>query len=208
MLPDILLESRVHRWGGIAFVFGNLLFFGNKINEMSRLFLGRWMPDLISGQNPLLILLGQVALIVGFALYYQFYAQRTGRMGRMALRLFAIGGIVLALGHVSFMTQLLSTLPALVAIYAEYLFLLVVFGLLFSLTGLIWFGILNLRQPIVSRWLWLPLVTGLMGFIGFFFFSGEEITALFLFFRTLFALGLVGLGIILWQEKPMPLQGD
>jgi hypothetical protein len=68
------------------------------------------------------------------------------------------------------------------------------FGLLFLLIGLIWFGVLNLRQPVLVGWRWLPLVTGLMGFIGFFLFDGdgEEITATFLFFRTLFALGLIG----------------
>jgi hypothetical protein len=42
-----------------------------------------------------------------------------------------------------------------------------------------------------------------MGFIGFFLFSGQEITAVFLFFRTLFALGLIGLGLTLWLEKPV-----
>jgi hypothetical protein len=47
-----------------------------------------------------------------------------------------------------------------------------------------------------------------MGFIGFFLFSGEEITATFLFFRTLFALGLIGLGLILWLERPRIGTGD
>jgi hypothetical protein len=79
----------------------------------------------------------------------------------------------------------------------------VIIGLLVLLIGLIWFGILNLRLPILGRWRWLPLVTGLMGFIGFFLFSGQEITAVFLFFRTLFALGLIGLGLTLWLEKPV-----
>jgi hypothetical protein len=65
------------------------------------------------------------------------------------------------------------------------------------------FGILNLRQPILGQWRWLPLATGVMGFIGFFFFSGEEITAIFLLFRNLFAIGLVGLGVVLWLEKPV-----
>jgi hypothetical protein len=79
----------------------------------------------------------------------------------------------------------------------------VIIGLLVLLIGLIWFGILNLRLPILGRWRWLPLATGLMGFIGFFLFSGQEITAVFLFFRTLFALGLIGLGLTLWLEKPV-----
>jgi hypothetical protein len=41
-----------------------------------------------------------------------------------------------------------------------------------------------------------------MGFVGFYLFSGEEITVIFLLFRTLFALGLIGLGLTLWLEKP------
>ena len=71
------------------------------------------------------------------------------------------------------------------------------------LIGLILFGIANLRQPVLGRWQWLPLATGLMGVIGFGLFSGEEITALFLLFRTLFALGLFGLGLTLWLERPV-----
>jgi hypothetical protein len=70
--------------------------------------------------------------------------------------------------------------------------------------GLIWFGVLNQRHPVLGRWQWLPLATGLMGFIGFFLFSGEQITAVFLFFRTLFALGLFGMGLVLWLETPPP----
>ncbi len=50
-------------------------------------------------------------------------------------------------------------------------------------------------------WKWLPLTTGLMGVIGFFLMRTEEITASFLIFRTLFALGLIGLGLNLWLEK-------
>jgi len=96
------------------------------------------------------------------------------------------------------MSVLVGFLP-----YAENLFLLVIVGLLLSLIGLIWFGILNLRRPVLSRWQWLPLATGLLGFISFVGLRGEEITASFLFFRTLFALGLIGLGVTLWLEKPV-----
>ena len=42
-----------------------------------------------------------------------------------------------------------------------------------------------------------------MGFIGFVLLGGAEITAIFLVFRTLFALGLIGLGVTLWLEKPV-----
>ena len=55
----MILRSKTHQWGGAAFVLGNVLFIVNKLNEMSRLFLSRWMPDVISGQAMLLIVIGQ-----------------------------------------------------------------------------------------------------------------------------------------------------
>ena len=57
-----------YRLAGAAFMLGNVLFILNKADEMSRLFLGRAIPDVISGENLLLILVGQVALITGFAI--------------------------------------------------------------------------------------------------------------------------------------------
>jgi hypothetical protein len=202
-LKEMFFIRKAEHWGGLAFVLGNLLFVVNKLDEMSRLFLSRPMPDLISGQNPGLIILGQVALIIGYVAYYQFYAPRVGWPGKHALRLLCGGGILLAIGHVGFMSAIVDYVPTSLLPYAESLFLLVIIGLLFLLIGLIWFGILNLRQPVLSHWQWLPLFTGLMGFIGFFLFSGGEISATFLFFRTLFAFGLVGLGLTLWLEKPI-----
>lgn len=192
-----------NRWGGAAFILGNVLFIVNKLNEMSRLFLSRWMPDVISGQTPLLILVGQAALIIGYVTYYQLYSHRVGRWGKNSLRLFCVGGIVLAIGHISFMSALAEYLPPSITPYAESSFILVLIGLLLLTAGLIGFGVLNTRQPVLARWQWLPLITGVMGFTGFFLFSGEEITATFLFFRTLFALGLIGLGLTMWLEKPV-----
>ena len=110
---------------------------------------------------------------------------------------------MLAIGHVGFMSAIAKYVPASLLVYTENLFLLVLFGLLLLLVGLIWFGILNLRQPVLRYWQWLPLATGILGFIGFFLFSGEQINATFLFCRTLFAFGLIGLGIILWLERPV-----
>ena len=191
-----------YRLAGAAFMLGNVLFIVNKVDEMSRLFLSRPMPDMISGQNPLLILVGQVALVTGYVGYFQFYAPRTRRPVKNALRLFCGGGMILAVGHIGFMSALGEALPAGLRPYAESFFVLVLLGLLLLLVGLIWFGVLNLRRPVLSHWRWLPLATGLMGFIGFFLFSGETITAAFLFFRTLFAMGLIGLGLTLWLEKP------
>lgn len=198
-----VLGVQPHQLGGLAFVLGNLLFVVNKFDEMSRLFLGRRMPDVISGQDPALILIGQVALAIGFVAHYQFYATRVGRMGKYSLRLFSGGGLLVAVCHLGFISALGVYLPASIRPYAEYLFFLLIIGLALSLAGLIWFGMLNLRRPVLNHWQWLPLATGLMGFIGFFLFSGEDITATFLFFRTLFAVGLIGLGLNLWREKPI-----
>lgn len=199
-LRGIFSIRKAQQWGGLAFAVGNLLFVINKLNEMSRLFLSRPMPDVISGRNLALILLGQVALLIGYLALYQFYVQRVGQPGKCALRLFCGGGMLLAIGHSSFISALLPL--------AEPMFLLVIIGLLLLLIGLIWFGILNLRQPILRYWRWLPLFTGLMGCIGFLVFSGEQISATFLFFRTLFAFGLIGLGLILWLEAPMYTPSD
>ena len=188
----MILNNKISQWGGAAFMLGSLLFLVNKLNDMSRLFLSRPMPDVISGQNTLLIILGQVSLIIGFIGYYWLYAPRAGRFGKIALGLFCGGGILLAVGHVSFM-DVLDFAAA---------FIFVIIGLTVLLAGLIPFGIVNLRHPVLGRWQWLPLATGLMGFVGFFLLRGEEITAVFLLFRTLFALGLFGLGLTLWLEKP------
>lgn len=194
----MILNSKSYQWGGAAFMVGSLLFLVNKLNEMSRLFLSHSMPDVIDGQNALLILLGQLAFIFGYVAFWQLYTPRAGRWARMAIRLFCSGGILVALGHTSF----ISALPN----FAENLFALVLLGMLLLVSGLVWLGVLNLRQPVMARWRWLPLLTGLMGFIGFFLFSGEEITAVFLLFRTLFALGLLGLGLTMWLDNKMQVE--
>lgn len=196
----MMKRQSLNHWGGAAFMLGSFLFLLNKLNEMSRLFLGRWLPDVIAGQDVGLIALGQVALIVGLVAYYRQYAPRVGWFGRQTLRLFCGGGVVLAIGHVAFMPVL----------DVDWLFVLVLIGVAAMILGLLGFGISNLRQARVGRWPWLPFSTGVMGFIGFFLASGAEITALFLTFRTLFALGLLGLGLSLWLEEPgtAPLKAD
>ena len=182
--------NNVQRWGGAAFVVGNLLFILNKLNEMSRLFFGREIPDVISGETVLLIVIGQVLLIAGFGAQYWVYSKRAGRFGKIALGLYCAGGVLLTLGHIGFMLKSL-----------EWLFVFVIVGLSVMVIGQILFGLANLRKPILGRMQWLPLATGSMGAIGFFLFSGQEITAVFLAFRTLFALGLCGLGVILYLEN-------
>lgn len=188
-----------HRLGGAALVAGSLLFFLNKVDDMSRLFLGRRIPDLISGEDIPLILVGQLCLFIGFAGMYRAYVTRLKRPGRIALRLLCGGGMLLALGHVTFMIFPAGMFSASWVAGLEYAYLLVAVGLLLVFIGLIGLGSLNLRRPLLGPWPWLPLATGIAGFVGFALLKGEAITAGFLLFRTLFALGLVALGFGLWR---------
>jgi len=194
-------NRKPYQLAGTAFMLGNLLFFANKLDEMSRLFFSKRIPDVISGQDILLVLLGQAALIIGYITFFRLYSQRLERFGKNSLRLLCSGGIILALGHISFME--VASIPEKIL---EPFFILVLIGNAALVAGLILFGISNLRQPVLERWRWLPLATGITGFIGFFLFGGEEIISIFLLFRTLFALGLIGLGLTLWLEKPQPSQ--
>ncbi|MCB0216700.1 MAG: hypothetical protein KDH92_08705 [Chloroflexi bacterium] len=188
-----------HRLGGAALVAGSLLFLAAKLDAMSLRFLGRPMPDLIAGGDIPLILLGQLCLLIGFSGLYRFHVTRLARSGRIALGLLCGGGMALALGHVSFMDVPGGPRWATVKAGLETGFLLVLLGLLLTLVGLIWLGILNLRRPFLGPWRWLPLVTGIVGVVGFVVIGIEEVTVAFLAFRTAFALGLVALGIDLWR---------
>jgi hypothetical protein len=97
------VKNSIARWGGAAFMLSSLLFLVNKLNEMGRLFFSRWVADVISGQDTLLVVIGQVAYIIGYVAFWRLYADRVGRAGKNALRLFCGGGIILAVGHVAFM---------------------------------------------------------------------------------------------------------
>ncbi len=66
MKPLSLSDKKMfYRVGGVAFMIGNLLFVLNKLDDMSRLFLSRPIPDLISGQNPVIIIFGKIAILRG-----------------------------------------------------------------------------------------------------------------------------------------------
>ena len=180
------------RISGAAFVLGNLLFLLNKVDEMSRHFLNHPIPDLISGEDRLLIAFGQLLLITGYVGFLKAYSP-AGKFACITFWMFAWGGVITAVGHTTFMNGM-----------PEPLFALVLLGMLNLILGLILFGIGNLRFPVLAHWKWLPLFTGIMGFIGFFLFSGEDPGAVFLLFRTLFALGLIGMGVNLVKKNPAP----
>jgi hypothetical protein len=175
--------------GGIAFMLGSVLFLVNKINEMSRLWLGQHMPDLIDGNDIAIILIGQVAYVIGYVIYFRHFARRAGKAAQIGIGLFCLGGLMVALAH---------SIPERIV---TFIFAILAIGVLVMVTGLILFGIITLRQHVLTRWQWLPLFTGVTGALGFLIFSGPEINSTFLVFRTLFALGLFAMGLNLALEK-------
>jgi aminoglycoside phosphotransferase (APT) family kinase protein len=60
-------------------MLGSLLFLVNKLDEMSRLFFSYLMADLISGQDTFLVVVGQVAYIIGHVAFWRLYAARAER---------------------------------------------------------------------------------------------------------------------------------
>lgn len=186
-----MLSTRTYRWSGAALVLGSVLFIVNKFNDISAVFLNRFIPDVISGQNLLLVAAGQIALVIGLFGCYRLYAARTNKFGKIGLGLLLCGGILLALGHIVF-TPLVQ---------AEWLFLFVFFGALLMFAGLILFGAVNLRHPVLAFWQWVPLAAGMLGTIGFLLSGGSENPVMFLPLRTLFGFGLVLLGVMMWMDK-------
>jgi hypothetical protein len=180
----------VNRWGGSALVAGSLLFILNKFNDMSRVFLNRPIPDLLEGDDIFLITLGQVLLVIGLLGCFFAYARRTNRPGKLGLFLLLSGGIFLALGHAAF-TPLVKD---------EWVFVLVIIGGFLMIVGLTLFGAVNLRSHALQYWQPLPLLTGLLGIAAFFLFNDSMNPFIFLSLRTLFGIGLVLMGVILWLD--------
>lgn len=186
MLPD-----QINRWGGAALVLGSVLFILNKFNDISRVFLNRPFPDLITGQSVFLIAAGQLGLVLGLICFYALYAEKSNRPGKIGLLLLAGGGVLVALGHIVF-TPFAPT---------ELLFVLVLLGVLGMVAGLILFGVVNLRHPVLAYWQALPLVSGLLGGVGFFLSGGSENPIVFLPLRTVFGLSLMLLGVVMWRDS-------
>ena len=180
----------IYRWSGLALVLGSLLFILNKADEMSRVFLNRHIPDLITGRDSVLIATSQVLLVIGLLAGYLVYAKRCNRAGKIGLLLLLGGSILLAIGHATF-TPIVRD---------DSLFALVVLGLLLMVVGLILFGAVNLRSHALRYWQPLPLVTGLLGIAAFFLYGGHKNPLMFLSLRTLFGAGLALMGVILWLD--------
>jgi hypothetical protein len=182
----VTISSRAARLGGAALIGGSIFFVLTKLSDMSLAFLNRPMADVIAGEDIVLVAVGNLLLVAGYVTFFRLYAPRLAGPGRTGTGLVALGGTVLAAGHLVF-----------TPLGAEWQFILVIIGLLTLLIGLTLFGLANLRRPVMARWQALPLATAGLGFVAFMALGGEDKTAGFLFFRTLFAVGLAGLGSVM-----------
>jgi hypothetical protein len=181
----------MHRLTGAALIVGSLLFIVNKVDDMGQVYLNQSLPDLITGESLLVLAIGQSALALGVAGCYLLYAKRTNLVGKVGLILLLVGGVLLAIGHISFTSFVPEDSPT---------FLLVIFGVLLMVVGLTLFGVVNLRSKALQSWQLLPLVTGILGFAAFVFFGTDQNPTVFLALRTLFGVGLALLGVVMWQD--------
>jgi len=194
-----LFSIPVGRWSGAALIVGSVLFIVNKFDDMSQVYLNRPFPDLITGKSVLLIAIGQITLVLGLLGCYLLYARRSNLLGKIGLIVLVTGGVLLAAGHISF-TPFVPEDSA--------FFLLVIAGVLLMALGMTLFGAVNLRVKALQYWQALPLVTGLLGFVAFVLFGGDQNPEVFLLLRTLFGTGLVLLGLVMWQDAREPVAKD
>jgi hypothetical protein len=181
----------IDRWGGPALMIGALIFSLTKAR-------GYVDPD-----DSLLIyfmLVGFAAWIVGIAAFFVRYAPTSGRLGKTGLGI-SFGGILLvAAGH------LLS--EAVWNATGVDLFMLIILGVLALIVGPLLFGVASLRRErLPRRWRFVPLFIGVVGLMWI--FSGSDdgsLTFAFMFFRTLFALGWLLMGYVLWSYRDRPVR--
>ena len=142
------------------------------------------------------IFTGFTLWLVGVAALYSRYAPVSGWLGKTGLGTIVIGVLLLAIGHfVSFIMSFVTEAD---------LFELVILGSLALLVGPLLFGIAALRRDVLPRyWKFLPLFTALMGFVWLSFGGSEtgQLTFSFMFFRSLFALGWLLMGYVLWSYR-------
>ncbi len=171
-----------YRSGGLALLLGAFMFSLTK---------ARGYVDADDSLLGYFMFAGFTLWLIGVAALYSRYGPLSGRLGRTGLGMAVVGVVLLAVGHFSsFMTHL-------------DLFVLVALGALALMLGPLLFGIASLRSEAMPRyWRVLPLATGLMGFTWLFFGSSDtgELTFTFMFLRTLFAVGWMLLGYVLWSD--------
>jgi hypothetical protein len=175
-----------YRLGGLALVLGALMFSLTKAR-------GYVDPD--DSLLGVFMLVAFSSWLFGLAALYARYGPVSGALGKIGLATAIVGLVLLAVGHpFSFMTEV-------------DLFVLIILGSLALMLGPLLFGIAALWRRVLPRyWRVLPLFTGLIGFIWLFFTNSEGDRLSFMFFRTLFTLGWMLMGYVLWSDRREPVE--
>lgn len=128
---------------------------------------------------------------MGLAALNVRYAPVSGAAGKVGLAMSFVGMVMLTAGHL-------------------YAFALVIPSVLALIAGPVLFGIAALDRDVPPRrWRYLPLATGTVGFVWIFVTTNDtgELTVAFVTAQTLFALGWLLLGFVLWSDRRVPV-GD
>ncbi len=169
-----------YRLGGLALVLGALMFSLTK---------ARGFVDPDDSLLGYFMFTAFTLWLVGVAALYSRYGPVSGQLGKTGLGIAVVGVLLLTVGHpFTFMGEV-------------DLFMMVVLGGFALMLGPFLFGIAVLQREVLPRYgRALPLFTGLMGFAWFFFTNSEGNQFSFMFFRSLFALGWILLGYVLWSD--------
>jgi hypothetical protein len=169
-----------YRLGGLALVLGALMFSLTKAR-------GYVDPD--DSLLGYFMFTAFTLWLVGLATLYSRYGPVSGQLGKSGLGIAVVGVLLLAVGHrFTFMGEV-------------DLFMIVILGGFALMLGPFLFGIAVLQREVLPRYgRAMPLFTGLMGFAWFFFTNSESNQFSFMFFRSLFALGWILLGYVLWSD--------
>jgi len=149
------------------------------------------------------MVVGFAAWLVGLAALYVRYAPVSGKLGKTGLGLSFVGVALVAVGH----------------LFSEFvwratgvdLFLLVILGVLAKIVGPFLFGIATLRREILpGYWRFLPLITALIGLTWITATGSDDgsLTFGFMLFRTLFALGWLLMGYVLFSDRRETAQDE
>lgn len=128
--------------------------------------------------------------LAGLAGFYLHYRARAGWLGKGGIIVSILGVASLTAGHFGEFV-----------LHTDF-FAFIILGSLALALGPLLFGIAVLRRAVLPRqWRYLPLVTGVIGIAWPLISNPEGSRLRFLFFRTLFGLGWLLLGYVLYSDQ-------
>jgi len=153
------------------------------------------------------MVVGFAAWLVGLAALFVRYAPVSGRLGKTGLGMSFVGIAPLAVGH------LFSFSPVYYVIEDYFVigvvaWSLVVLGVFALILGPFLFSIAALRRDVLPRrWRFVPLATATVGLTWIAATGSDDgsLTFGFMLFRTLFALGWLLMGYVLWSYRDEPV---